>query len=81
MPTRVGTKQIEGRRVACTSSAGPFPGGRLDRLYPECRSKSAFLKVLREELSLDESATLKDVARDLRNKTWDGKRWMADAVS
>lgn len=79
MPTRVGTKQVDGRRVACTSSSGPFPGGKLDRLYPQCRSKSSFLKVLRAELSLEDSASLKDVARDLRKKTWDGQRWQADA--
>jgi hypothetical protein len=81
MPTRVGTKQVNGRRVACTSSSGPFPGGKLDRLYPECRSKSAFLKVLREELALGKTASLKDVARDLRHKTWDGQGWQADEAS
>jgi hypothetical protein len=79
MPTRVGTKAVNGRRVACTSSSGP--SGKLDRLYPECRSKAAFLKLLQTELDLQDSTSFRDVARDLRTKTWDGKRWRADVAS
>lgn len=81
MATRVGTKQVDGRRIACTSSSGAKPGGRLDRLYPECRSKSAFLGVLRAELALPASASLKEVAQDLRTKSWDGQRWVSDTTN
>lgn len=78
MPTRVGTKQVKGRRVACTSSSGTVPGGRLDRLFPQCRTKSSFLSVLRAELALADVASLKEISQALRSKTWNGTQWVAD---
>lgn len=78
MSTRVGTKQVAGRRVACTSSANASPAGKMDRFFPECRTKSSFLAVLRSELSLGESAGVKEITQLLKTRSWNGTQWIAD---
>lgn len=76
MATRAGVKRVNGRKVAYVH--GGRGDGPWERLYPECRSKSAFIAQLRTELTLPATATPRQVVQELRTKTWDGKRWVND---
>jgi hypothetical protein len=79
MATRLGTKMVNGRRIACASTS--FQGGQIqEREYPQCRAKSVFFEVLRSELSLPKTTSMREVARILRNKSWDGQRWVEDSA-
>jgi hypothetical protein len=77
MATRVGTKQINGKTVACISSSGTS-GRTIEHLYPSCRSKSSFFSKLREELTLPASTSMKEIMDCLRSKSWNGKSWVDD---
>jgi DNA-binding XRE family transcriptional regulator len=49
-----------------------------ERAYPQCRSRSEFYDVLRQELGLSASASRTDVVFALMNKTWRGTTWVDD---
>lgn len=75
MATRAGVKRVNGRKVAYVHGS---LGSAWERQYPECRSKSAFFEALRVELGLPPETTMKEVAVQLRTKTWNGQRWVDD---
>ena len=75
METRLLTKTVNGKKVACASS-----GENAERAYPQCRSKFAFFDALRGELALPASTPMKEVARVLKSKSWSGKAWVEDKV-
>lgn len=78
MATRLATKNVNGRRVACVSTRSRS-GERKEREYPQCRSKFAFFDALRTELALPKTTSMKEVARILESRTWGGKGWVVDS--
>lgn len=49
-----------------------------ERAYPQCRSRSEFYEVLREEIGLPAGIHRTDVVFALMNKTWTGTAWVDD---
>jgi hypothetical protein len=76
MATQTGIKRVNGIKVAYVHGGGK--DAPWERQYPTCRSKSAFFEALRVELALPHGSTMKEVARELRSKKWDGQRWVND---
>ena len=49
-----------------------------ERAYPQCRSRSEFYDVLRQEIGLPASVGRTDIVFALMNKTWTGTAWVDD---
>lgn len=49
-----------------------------ERIYPQCRSRSEFYEVLRQEIGLPASVDRTDIVFALMNKTWTGSAWVDD---
>lgn len=49
-----------------------------ERAYPQCRSRSEFYEVLRQEIGLPARVGRTDIVFALMNKTWIGSGWVDD---
>ncbi|MBI3469228.1 MAG: helix-turn-helix transcriptional regulator [Planctomycetes bacterium] len=76
MAAVIHAKNVKGKKVWYVWGANG--NDKWERPYPQCRSKSAFYDVLREEIGLPRTASNTDVVFALFNKTWDGSRWVDD---
>src|SRR5438874_807780 len=76
MAALIHAKLVRGKKVWYVW--GPEGNEKWERAYPQCRSKSEFYEVLRQEIGLPAIIGRTDVVFALMNKTWTGSAWVDD---
>jgi DNA-binding XRE family transcriptional regulator len=76
MAALIHTKVVRGKKVWYVW--GAVGDDKWERAYPQCRSRSEFYEVLRQEIGLPASVGRTDIVFALMNKTWIGTAWVDD---
>lgn len=76
MAALIHTKVVRGKKVWYVW--GAEGNEKWERTYPQCRTRSEFYEVLREEIGLPASVNGTDIVFALMNKTWIGMAWVDD---
>ncbi len=76
MAALVHAKVVRGKKVWYVW--GAEGDEKWERAYPQCRSRSEFYEVLRQEIGLPAGAGRTDIVFALMNKTWTGTAWVDD---
>ncbi len=76
MAALIHAKVVRGKKVWYVW--GAKGNEKWERAYPQCRSRSEFYDVLRQEIGLPASVRKTDIVFALMNKTWTGSAWVDD---
>ncbi|MHB1424100.1 MAG: hypothetical protein ACYC3I_13060 [Gemmataceae bacterium] len=76
MAALIHAKVVRGKKVWCVW--GAEGDNKWERSYPQCRSRSEFYDVLRQEIGLPAGVGRTEIVFALMNMTWTGTAWVDD---
>jgi hypothetical protein len=76
MAALIHAKVVKGKKI--WNVWGAHGDEKWERTYPQCRSRSEFYEVLRQEIGLPAGVSRTDLDFALMNNTWTGTAWVDD---